>query len=168
MAPLNTIFLLGAPGTGAQALCAALQARLEPGAASLLWGHALNDLPGLGRTARPSLVLLMGLDQPCPASHRPAQEAADAQLRAELDRARMAYRVVYGQAEQRLAHALIAIKNIATSTESTSASGAFDSDLAADTQRTARLRAWNCEKCSDPECEHRLFSALTGRDARTA
>jgi hypothetical protein len=23
-----------------------------------------------------------------------------------------------------------------------------------------RLRAWACEKCSDPECEHRLFTAL--------
>ena len=26
-----------------------------------------------------------------------------------------------------------------------------------------RLRAWDCEKCSDPECEHRLFSALASR-----
>ena len=23
-----------------------------------------------------------------------------------------------------------------------------------------RLRAWSCEKCSDPQCEHLLFSAL--------
>jgi hypothetical protein len=22
---------------------------------------------------------------------------------------------------------------------------------------------WNCDKCSDPECEHRLFTALRGR-----
>jgi len=23
-----------------------------------------------------------------------------------------------------------------------------------------RLRAWGCEKCSDPECEHQLFQRL--------
>lgn len=28
-----------------------------------------------------------------------------------------------------------------------------------------RLHAWDCEKCSDPDCEHRLFSALSGRGA---
>jgi hypothetical protein len=33
--------------------------------------------------------------------------------------------------------------------------------------RTQRLRAWNCEKCSDPVCEHRLFTSLVDqRQAR--
>ena len=32
-----------------------------------------------------------------------------------------------------------------------------------------RLRAWDCEKCSDPECEHRLFTSLVAqREARQA
>ncbi|MBX9833180.1 MAG: hypothetical protein K2X78_09065, partial [Burkholderiaceae bacterium] len=79
-------------------------------------------------------------------------------------RAGRAYRVVYGHGERRIENALRAIKNVAIGAYGTSARGTFDSDSSA---KSARLRAWNCEKCSDPECEHRLFTALTGRDAPT-
>lgn len=111
-----------------------------------------------------SLILLMGLDLPCPTSERAAQEAADARLRADLTQVGMGYRVVYGHGEQRIANALNAIKNIASSTYPSSARGNFDSDSGSSTRTAPRPRAWNCEKCSDPECEHRLFTALMGRD----
>lgn len=161
---LPTIVLLGAPGTGAQALCAALQQRLPPGAARWAWGHALSDVAGAlqGAEGAPATVLLMGLDLPCAAAQRPAQESADAGLRAALARAGMAYRVVYGLEDRRVASALDAIKNIASFAFPSSARRPFPDQSAEAGGRTARLRAWHCEKCSDPECEYRLFTALTG------
>lgn len=155
-----TLVLLGAPGTGAQALRDALHAQLAPGSAQILCNPGL---PSEGAVDA-SLILLMGLDLPCPTSERAAQEAADARLRADLTQVGMGYRVVYGHGEQRIANALNAIKNIASSTYPSSARGNFDSDSGSSTRTAARLRAWNCEKCSDPECEHRLFTALMGRD----
>ena len=166
------IVVLGAPGTGARALSAALQARLAPDVARTSWGHAPHHLRGGGRppapAAAPILTLLMGLDLPCSTHRRPAQAAADARLRGELDRAGTTYRVVYGQGEQRTAHALNAINSIAIGAKPSSASAVFDQKLPQEASRVARLRAWQCEKCSDPECEHRLFTALTGSSARSA
>lgn len=155
-----TLVLLGAPGTGAQALRDALHAQLAPGSAQILCNPGL---PSEG-VVDASLILLMGLDLPCPTSERAAQEAADARLRADLTQVGMGYRVVYGHGEQRIANARDAIKNIASSTYPSSARGNFDSDSGSSTRTAPRLRAWNCEKCSDPECEHRLFTALMGRD----
>lgn len=163
MSPPPTIVVLGAPGTGAPALCAALQARLAPAAVCVLWGHSPGHLRGSAPTAatEPHLTLLMGLDLPCRAHRVPAQAAADARLRGQLDRAGSSYRVVYGQDAQRITHALNAINNIANSAYPSSATAISDQKTAPDSTRAARLRAWHCEKCSDPECEHRLFSALT-------
>lgn len=163
--PSSTIVLLGAPGTGAPALCAALAQRLAPGAARLVWADTLDQLASdVLKAGAHGTVLLMGMDLPCPAADRVAQEAADADLRVALGRAGIGYRVVYGVGEKRVASALSAIKNIAITAYPSSGSAVFSSDSDEPTGRTARLRAWNCEKCSDPECEHRLFTALTGRD----
>lgn len=133
-----------------------LQQRIATTAARIVCAAEPEDCP------QATLTLLMGLDLPCPPDQQPAREAADARLRAALVRAGRAYRVVYGHGERRTENALQAIKSIAVSAYGTSARGTFDSDSSA---KSARLRAWNCEKCSDPECEHRLFTALTGRDA---
>jgi hypothetical protein len=153
-----TIALLGAPGTGAAALAQDLQRLIAPDAAKIACAAAPDDCP------QATLTLLMGLDLPCPPEQQQAREAADAHLRAALAHAGRVYRVVYGQDERRIENALAAIKNIATSAYRTGARGHFKPDSS---PRTARLRAWNCEKCSDPECEHRLFTALTGRDTST-
>ncbi|MFT4241807.1 MAG: hypothetical protein QM569_05950 [Acidovorax sp.] len=140
---MAVVALLGAPCTGADALADALRERVPA------------DSLQITRTPSPQaqLVLLMGLDLPCPAHQRPTQEAADARLRAELARSGKAFQVVYGQGMQRVEHALKAIKSIAACALPASAGGHFDAE-------SARQRAWHCEKCSDPECEHRLFSAL--------
>lgn len=160
-----TIVLLGAPGTGAQLLHTALAARFAAAEVRIFHSEGLDD-PEVAAAVRhdTTTALLMGLDLPCAAGDRPAQEAADAHLRAALSAAGVGYRVVYGQGDQRTANALNAIKNIAASAYRSSAGGHFDSKNDEQTERSARLRAWNCEKCSDPECEHRLFSALMGRD----
>ncbi|MFY3386468.1 hypothetical protein [Paracidovorax sp. MALMAid1276] len=128
----------------------------------------LKTLEALQRHRQAHLTLLMGLDQPPPlVPTLPARadalprEACDALLRAALDSAGVPYRVVYGQGPQRVEHALKAINLIAENPYPSSANGNFGSDF--ERERPARLRAWNCEKCSDPECEHRLFTALTGQ-----
>lgn len=160
-----TIVLLGAPGTGAQLLYTALAARLAQVELRILHSDGLDD-PEVAAAVRhdTTTALLMGLDLPCAAGDRPGQEAADAHLRAALSSAGVGYRVVYGQGDQRTASALNAIKNIATSAYKSSAGGHFGLKNEEQIERSARLQAWNCEKCSDPECEHRLFSALMGRD----
>ena len=62
-----------------------------------------------------------------------------------LDKAAVPYRVVYGAGADRLQNALAAI------------------DAALSPRAPARGWAWSCDKCSDPDCEHRLFSQLLGR-----
>ncbi|CAN7665847.1 hypothetical protein LJR066_005179 [Acidovorax sp. LjRoot66] len=146
------IVLLGAPGTGAQALADALAAHLAATPSSTpVTLVVLADFSALDQTA--SMALLMGLDLPCPPDQQPAQQAADAQLRAALNAAGVAYRVVYGTGPARLASALRALGAVL---------GVPESDaVQANESRAVRLRAYGCEKCSDPVCEHRLFTALT-------
>ena len=78
----------------------------------------------------------------------------DTLVRQALERAGIAYRVVYGQGHERLNNALLAL-------------GLPGED---DTARTTRENAqfainegrtvWQCNECSDPGCEHKLFTGL--------
>ena len=94
-----------------------------------------DDPPDLGRSA--DRTLLMGLDLAPPS---PQQSEADASLRAQLHARGIAYGVVYGRHEQRLRNALRLLEPEA---------------------EQKRNWSWVCEKCSDPDCEHRLFTGLT-------
>jgi hypothetical protein len=155
-----------------QALHTALQAHVSDGRSGGL--HILSsesaavDGPMLESLAAAphTVVLLMGLDLPCPSADRPAQEAEDARLRAALAGAGLGFRVVYGQGAQRAAHAFFAINSRAASAYPASAGGNFPNESEEHADRPLRLRNWSCEKCSDPECEHRLFTALPGRQTR--
>jgi len=96
------------------------------------------------------LTLLTGLDLPWIADGLQrdgphVREPVDALIRDVLARANLPFRVVYGIGEERLANALSAI-------EATAMPGS-----------SARPWTWSCDKCSDPDCEHRLFTALLGR-----
>ena len=96
--------MLGAPHTGVEALAQALQQQITPGTVHIALHHPhLTHTPTIPRAASEAvaLTLLMGLDQPCPAEERDAQEARDAQLRTALAAASIPYRVVYGTGEQR-------------------------------------------------------------------
>jgi len=98
------------------------------------------------------LTLVTGLDLPWVADGLQrdgphVREPVDALVRDALARAGIAFRVVYGQGPERLAGALAAI----------------DSALAAPAPTPAGW-TWTCDKCSDPQCEHRLFTGLLGRD----
>lgn len=94
------------------------------------------------------LTLVCGLDN----LGRPARqtcdgagtfESIDAQLREVLTRNKIVYAVIYGQGPARLNAALKAIASLRN--ERTDAVG-------------PRHWHWACEKCSDPECERRMFT----------
>lgn len=157
----QTIVLLGAPGTGATELAEAINRCLTGSTITARVLAVAADAPLLPAEIsytlhNAAITLLMGLDLPCPAPEQARREAFDARLRTLLADAAVRYHVVYGQGPRRTESASIAIKSIAKNTLPTSASDLLE-------QKPLRLRAWDCEKCSDPECEHRLFSALAGR-----
>jgi nicotinamide riboside kinase len=106
------------------------------------------------------LTLLTGLDLPWVADGLQrdgphVREPVDALVRAALGKAGVAYRVVYGQGEERLRNALVAIGSIAEEVQPVRATADFPSEK--------RAWAWICDKCSDPQCEHRLFTSKLGR-----
>jgi len=80
------------------------------------------------------LFLLMGMDLPGCVSQE------DAGLRSSLAAQGLTYAVVYGQGQERLRNALRLIESEPTQTP-----------------RWTRF----CESCSDPECEHLLFTGLS-------
>lgn len=89
--------------------------------------------------------------------HPSARAHIDTRVRQALETAGIGYRVVYGQGLDRLNNALLAL-------------GLATEDAALWQQRQSAQFAlnegrtpWNCEKCSDPDCEHRLFSGLIAR-----
>ncbi len=136
------IAILGAPGTGKTALAVALRTNSDP--AKPL---DIHDSPSLADgPTQWDLVLLMGLDLPAPAATVAQRQHIDRQLRARLAHRALAHATVYGQGPHRAQHALQAIQ--------------FHRCEPSALQSPASRWKWACEKCSDPECEHRLFSAL--------
>ncbi|NIM43698.1 MAG: AAA family ATPase [Hydrogenophaga sp.] len=116
-----------------------------------LWREALAAQRRLG------LTLLMGLDLPWVSDgffrdSPVVREATDAVLRRELQGEGIGFQTVYGQGTQRLRAALRAV------------GAALGRELLPDDPllREGSGR-WQCEACSDPDCEHRLFSALLAR-----
>jgi nicotinamide riboside kinase len=97
------------------------------------------------------LTLVTGLDLPWVPDglHRdPAQprEPVDALVRDLLATAGVPYRVVYGRGEDRLRNALAPVLELL--------------DARPPVPERERRWSWACERCSDPDCEHRLFTAL--------
>jgi len=84
-----------------------------------------------------------------------AREPVDAGLRAALARAGVPFSVVHGSGAQRLASAWNAINLVADSADGASDGGRFSSEGGG--------WVWRCDKCSDPACEHRLFSDLVAQ-----
>ncbi len=140
------VALLGAPATGKTQLAAALLATRPD-----LGVTVSDDWEMLARlTPEQSfpfdMVLLMGLDLPCRASHSCDRESTDALLRRALAQAGVSYKVIYGQGPERLLNALSALSALDTLTSSNS-----------------NRWVWPCDKCSDPQCERRLLSDLIAK-----
>lgn len=130
------IAVVGAPATGKTALARALGLHFDT--------LQVSDAPSLDilQTGRYDRVLLMGLDRP---GVTPSQQANDAALRAQLAATGVPFGVVYGRDErERLRAALRLIE-----------------------PQDGPAPRWTgvCEKCADPECEFRLFTALKNSKA---
>jgi len=139
----STIALIGADGTGKTALADALAQRLRQRGIAVVDGPSIPMALPRGC----AFTLLMGLDLPvADAETLQRREQADALLRAALAAARLPFAVVHGRGPERLASALRAL-GLGSAEPSRSAA------------------AWSCEKCSDPACEHRLFTDLLRRRA---
>jgi hypothetical protein len=98
------------------------------------------------------LTLVTGLDIPCRGGKQrlaeaSRREAVDARLRLALTRGGIAYAVIYGQGPARVETALKAISS-------------WRGDRVEPVAPGSSRRQWSCEKCSDPECEHRMFTGL--------
>jgi hypothetical protein len=129
------IAVVGAPATGKTQLARDLALHLNE--------LQVSDAP-FPDTLQPGAfdrVLLMGLDLP---GVTPAQQEADAALRAQLSAAGVGYGVVYGSSRERLRAALRLIE-----------------------PQDGPPPRWTgvCEKCADPDCEFRLFTALKSSKA---
>ena len=125
-----------------------------------------NDT-GLLREARDwqrrvDLTLLMGLDLPWVSDgffreSEAIRDATDAVLRRELQLAGIYFQTIYGRGPARLEQSLRALGR------------ALGRDLGASNPAGSQgRRPWTCEKCSDPDCEHRLFTTLLARDTTGA
>jgi len=100
------------------------------------------------------LTLLTGMDMPVPPERTLRNDPAlrsriDQRLRRVLTESRISFCTVYGSGSARTAQALQAIQRV---------NGVVP-------KSTCTPWKWNCEKCSDAECEHRLFSTLLGQSA---
>lgn len=92
---------------------------------------------------RGALILLIASASPTP---------IDDLLRQALMDAKLSFAVVHGEGAQQLANAWNAINVAADSDASRRAA-----------PEGAATWSWTCEKCSDPACEHRLFSDLVAK-----
>lgn len=120
----------------------------------LLWDPSLYPF-ALAHHARYDLTLVMGLDLPWVADGIQrdgalVQAQVDARLRAVLQDHGIRFSVVYGQNAQRGACALMAIDQ---------ARAQVEHSAPAAPQSHQRWK-WVCDKCSDAQCEHQLFTAL--------
>ena len=102
------------------------------------------------------LTLVTGLDLPWVADGLQrdgphVREPVDALIRAALARGKIDYQVVYGAGDARLANALKCIEGFTASRQP-------QMQQASSTETTRQT--WVCERCSDPDCEHRLFTSL--------
>ena len=157
-----TIALLGASHAGLQLLADALNSALKASGSQALLVRPGNAQADTTNLCAFDLVLLCGLQPPaqCPIeAHDPALEAQDQSIRARLALAAVSYRVLYGTAEERLAHALNAIESLLPRAETSPRPKPLSGRV------KKQPWVWMCEKCSDPQCEHQLLTALLGQRA---
>jgi nicotinamide riboside kinase len=109
-----------------------------------------------------SCTLLTGLDLPWVADGLQRdgphlRGPVDTLVRSALERAGIAYRVVYGQGQQRLNNALLALG--LPGEDDNARMIRENAQFAINDGRTV----WQCNECSDPACEHKLFTGLLAK-----
>ena len=130
--------------TGSTALMTAIDCDLQFADRSLY-------ADALAAQRRYTFTLLSAADSTRTGRRRQASAAVDARVRSVLADAGVPFTVIHGQGDERLANAWNALRSLTADT---------DTETATTTRRTARSWAWSCDNCSDPVCEHRLFSDL--------
>lgn len=119
----------------------------------------LSLYPEASRSLRRfDIVLLAATDLPWVADGLQRDGAGqraslDACLRAALAQAGIAYQVIYGLGPERLRNAQFALRASGRLPEGVGLGWAPDDEAGG-----LRRWSWTCEKCSDPQCEHRLFT----------
>jgi HTH-type transcriptional regulator, transcriptional repressor of NAD biosynthesis genes len=113
--------------------------------------YSFNDpsllLHALAMQRHIDITLVAGLDWPWLADERPPRTAIDTLLRSALVSEGIRFQTVYGLGTQRVQNALDCL---APALGLATPSGAA----------TTSKWTWVCDKCSDPVCEHKLFSQL--------
>ena len=102
------------------------------------------------------VVLLMGLDLPS------AREGGlqDQTWRARLQQANLPFQVIYGWGPARLRNAWAALARLLPVAQAPTPDGTSLAPFALENGATQSRWQLHCEKCSDGDCEHRLFTAL--------
>jgi len=166
------IALLGAPRTGKSLLASGLNSAANASA----WPATIvvlqpQDAALPVTPADYDLVLLTGLEDSvttrhsdaCEAPASPqAQQMADDAIRTALTSAKISYRVLYGCSEERLAQACEALQSLLPTLPMPAPPGPIRA------HKKPAPWVWPCEKCSDPQCEHRLLTNLLAQRARRA
>jgi nicotinamide riboside kinase len=124
----------------------------------------------LAYQSRFDLTLVTGLDMPWQADGiqrdgEHVRSPVDALLREKLQSAGIEYEVIYGVGEQRTEHAFAAIMRHLNQNQNATDSIAPPADNTPasslkDPKNTEKKWVWQCDKCSDSDCEHRLFTSL--------
>ena len=102
------------------------------------------------------LTLLMGLNTACEHARLADQRIRTALLEQGID-----YQVLYGTAQERLVQAIALVE----ARGGKPAANTARPGLA--TRNASRPWLWACDKCSDPQCEHKLLTDLLARRAKT-
>lgn len=148
---LLTVGILGAQGSGKRSLVDALQqanAVME-----------VAELRSVSEATGCQIVLLMGLDS---AALPPAAIQDDTRLRHALAAAGISFHVLYGADAERLQQAQRIIANKLTPQAGLNGDRKVNNTS---TRETLDHETWHwaCDTCSDPACEHRLFSSLLAK-----
>ncbi len=114
------------------------------------------------------LTLLTGLDLPWEADGIQRDGAhvrapVDALIRTRLQGAGIPFKVIYGTGEQRTWHAIQAIARHSNSPSTMNSIASYAEIALENDPNGFKKWQWNCEKCSDADCEHRLFRKLIGQ-----
>jgi nicotinamide riboside kinase len=111
------------------------------------------------------LTLLTGLDMPWEADGIQRDGAhvrapVDALIRTRLHCAGITYEVIYGTGDHRTQNALEAIARLSEKQDAINSIAPRTENTTANSSSDTKKWQWQCDKCSDADCEHRLFSKL--------
>ncbi len=155
MQPLH-VALFGYPGTGKEQFSALLSEALKTaGIVAEIASPVALDVP-----LKADTIFLMGLQ-----GTNAADVDADSALRQLLDHQKLPYQVLYGAFVECVLQAMNLIRS---SLQDAQHPGALKETPPESRAESTRPWVWACDKCSDPQCEHRLLTGLLARRSAIA